>query len=225
MISSPFSLFLPYTDRLHIQLCTKADAINGDAALRTLLTTDRLVSLRQVHGNRTIIVREPTSRTEQTDGLITATPGLFLTIRTADCQSILAFDPVHNILGILHCGWRGLVNGAIPAFIKTFTNHFQTNPEDLLIGCGPSLCKHCAEFSDPHTELAGIPDRFFTKTCADLPAVAHWQLMESGVKKQHIERSPDCTKCKNETYWSYRGTDHSAVKEGWTNVLTGVLLR
>ncbi len=225
MIDSPFHIFAPFADRLAVRLCTRADAVNGDDALRTLLHTDRIASLHQVHGNHTIIVQEPTSRTEQADGFVTDTPDLFLTIRTADCQSILAFDPATNVLGMLHCGWRGLVHGAIPAFIATFHDHFHSHPADLLVGCGPSLCKRCAHFSDPRTELPGIPDYFFDDHRVDLQAVAHWQLTESGVRTSNIERSPECTKCNNDLYWSYRGTDRDRVKEGWTNVLAAALLR
>ena len=225
MIQSPFAILRPFEDVLSVVLLTREDHVHTDKEMFEKFkdgsgeVPSRLVSLHQVHGNRTIVVSEATSRSEQADGLVTDRRDLILTIRTADCQSILAFDPKRKVLGILHCGWRGLVCAAIPSFVATFTDHYQSDPHDLLVGCGPSLCKRCATFTNPKEELTGIPERFFDGANADLQRIADWQLTECGVTKEHIERSPDCTKCQNDLYWSYRGTDRDAVKEGWTNVL------
>ena len=219
-----FRLFAPFQVALDVQIFSKADAIHSDANIADALKTESIASLKQVHGNRTIIVREPQRRTEEADGMWTDAKDLTLTIRVADCQAFVAYDPKKNVIGLLHAGWKGLVNGAIPAFFKKGTEEFGINAADILIGVGPCLCTQCAEFSDPARELPGIDPRFFHGRNADLRAIADQQLIDAGVLQKNVERIPDCTKCKNGKWWSYRGGDRGKVMEGLTNVVSVTLL-
>jgi copper oxidase (laccase) domain-containing protein len=181
------------------------------------------VHLDQVHGNRTVIVRAPSNRTEEADGMITDVPGLALNLRVADCQSFVIFSPKKNVLGLLHVGWRGLISGAIPEFFAVLTNNVDMSPADVFIGAGPSLCQKCADFTDPIKELPGIPERFISGKHADLQAAATEEFLSLGVRPEHFERHPDCTRCHPEKYWTYRGGDREAVKNGRTNMLSCLL--
>jgi polyphenol oxidase len=225
MILSPFSLLSPYADRLHVALLTKEDAIGGDDDVLRACGAAQIVSLRQLHGNRTIVVREPSQRTEEADGALTDQPGLWLTTRCADCQSFLVFAPQQNVVGVLHAGWRGLVNGAIPSFFQKMQEEWGIAPSETLVGIGPSLGFDHAEFSDPAAELPGIDPRFFDRRLVDLPGIADRQLADLGIPAAQRERITDCTVCHSDRYWSYRGGDADAVRIGKTNVLAGVLFR
>ena len=44
--------------------------------------------------------------------LVTATPGLALTILTADCQPVLFADREAQVIGAAHAGWKGALAGA-----------------------------------------------------------------------------------------------------------------
>jgi polyphenol oxidase len=211
MITHPFHIFEPYQDHLAIHLCTKADE---------LLNEDGLVSLKQIHGNNVVIARSPSQREKEADGVLTDQPDLTLTIRIADCQAFVVYAPRQHMIGLLHAGWKGLVSGIIPSFFQTMNDKWNVDPATVLIGAAPSLCTNCAEFTDPVTELVGINPRFFDGRNADLRAIADDQLMKCGVKAEYLERSPDCTKCNPDTYWTYRGGDREAVTKGSTNVLT-----
>lgn len=224
MIHHPFRLFSPYADRLSVQLLDRSDDTQSDQTIARQLGVDDSASLDQVHGNHVVLIREPTHRTIQADGLITDVRTLTLTIRAADCQMFVAYDPERNVAGLLHAGWRGLVAKAIPAFIETLQRELGAEPSRLLLGAGPSLCLQCAEFTDPALELTGIHPRFFHGRHADLRAIADDQLTQSGVVPQNMERHADCTKCHNDRWLSYRGTDREAVKAGRTNVLACTLL-
>lgn len=98
---------------MHVSFLTKEDNIHTDADIAARTGAHEIASLWQVHGNRTIIVREPTERKEQADGLITDKPDLLLTIRAADCQQILVYAPEQRVVGLLHVGWRGLLSSPI----------------------------------------------------------------------------------------------------------------
>lgn len=53
------------------------------------------------------------------DGVFTAQKGLSLGIKTADCAAIAFYD--NEKYGIIHAGWRGLVNGIVEKMLKNFT--------------------------------------------------------------------------------------------------------
>ncbi len=210
MIEDPFSILIPFKDKLSVTLFTKEDNITSDDQIG-----DNVASLWQVHGNKTIKVNSPTSRTEQADGLVTDKKNLTLSIRMADCQPLIAYDPESNIVGLVHVGWRGLVAGAIPEFFKIM------NPASSYVCIGPSLCQKCAIFSDPKNELPNVDSKFVDEAnSVDLMGAADEQLSELGVSEDRIERITACTSCNPDKYWAYRGGDKEAVKNGHTNVLS-----
>ena len=218
MIAQPFTIFRPFEDQLDICFFTKSDALSDDASLRAALGTDATASLKQVHGSRTIIVRSPMERIEEADGLATDEPGLTLSVRAADCQLFVVYEPVTNVCGLLHVGWKGLVANAIPAFFSILSNEWGIHPHETYVGAAPSLCQQCAEFTDPATELPSVDPKFFDERHVDLRGIAESQLWSLGLPKDHFERMEGCTKCDQEMYWSYRG-EREKIAEGYRNVL------
>lgn len=216
MITHPLNLLTA----IDVRLFTKEDSIQTEEQTEQALGTPSFVSLNQVHGNHTEILRSPSHREKVADGALTDQEDIWLTIRVADCQSFAIYVPDLELIGVLHAGWKGLVNGAIPAFFETMKQEWKVDASTVLVGAGPSLCMECAEFTDPLKELPGIDPQFFEGRHADLRAIADDQLMKGGVQLTNIQRHPDCTKCHAETYWTYRGGDREAVIKGATNVLT-----
>ena len=147
--------------------------------------------------------------------MFTDQKNLVLTVRTADCQPFVVYIPEKNILGVIHAGWRGLIAGVIPNFFVTSG----IEPREALVAAGPSLCKACAVFEHPEAEISAIGSEFIDGQNVDLQGAAEAQLFELGVKKNNFKRHPDCTYCKKETYWTYRGGDKEAVLDGYTNVM------
>jgi len=219
MIEHPFALLAPFKEKIDVRFFTREDGLSDDTSIGEALGTDRFAVLKQVHGNRIAMVREPQRRTEEADGGATDQTDLWLCVRIADCQPLVVFAPTHGVIGIIHAGWKGVRDAIIPAFYGVLEREWGIAPADTFVCAGPSLCQKCAEFTDPPTELPKVDPRFFSGRHVDLCAAADHQLEKLGVPAAHIERSPDCTKCRNETYMSYRGTDHEAVKAGFTNML------
>ena len=54
-----------------------------------------------------IIIDKPLSKKQRADAIVTATPGLTLSILTADCQPVLMYDRKSKIIGAAHAGWKG----------------------------------------------------------------------------------------------------------------------
>ena len=47
------------------------------------------------------------------DAMVTRTPGVVLSILTADCQPVLFADPRARVVGAAHAGWRGALDGVL----------------------------------------------------------------------------------------------------------------
>lgn len=219
VILHPFPLLGQFSDRLTVAFFDKSDDIRADSDAGKAVGIELTAGLWQVHGNKTEIVRGPTNRTIKADGMATDTKGLLLTVRAADCQNFVFFDPTKNIVSVLHAGWRGIISNAVMEHIKTLEREWKIDAANLLVGAGPSLCFSCAEFTDPVAELTGLDPKFIRRRNADLQGAATAEMMKCGVKTENIDRMPDCTKCHPEKYWTYRGGDHDAVVEGHTNML------
>ena len=67
----------------------------------------KLIIMDQVHSDIVHIVSTVPARKLRGDGLITSLPGVFLTIKTADCLPVFMVDEKQRVVGAVHCGWRG----------------------------------------------------------------------------------------------------------------------
>lgn len=218
MIEQPFAIFRPFEDRVRVRLYDRGDAVMNAADV-TRLEGLPVADGEQTHGPLSERVLGP-GTVAGADGIATDVRGLALASRNADCQSFAVFDPARGVGGVLHTGWKGLLNGAIPAFAHLLHHEWGSDPRNLLVGAGPSLCTTCAEFTDPAAELAGIDPRFFYGRLANLRAIADDQWEGAGVMPECIERHPDCTKCSVDRWWSLRGGDKEFLRQGFRNAMT-----
>lgn len=221
MPSLLFSSLRPFTHSLSVALIGKEKShVTFEDCARAVQAT-KFATLHQVHGNRTIVLREASDRREQADGMMTDVPGVALIIRAADCQPFLIYAPKHNVIGVLHVGWRGLIAGAITEFFAVLRGEFSIEAKDTIVCAGPSLGTECAHFSDPTKELPTIPRAFIHNNQVDLMGAADAELHALGIEK--IERPFGCTCCQPTKYWTYRGGDRQAVKAGAVNMLAVAL--
>jgi len=96
-----------------------AERAGGDlnAALRGM---DDVAWARQVHGAAVLIVDAPGCAGEA-DALVTASPGLRLAVRAADCGTLVLAAPEGSprpCVGVVHAGWRGTRDGVVAAASK-----------------------------------------------------------------------------------------------------------
>ena len=94
-------------------------ALPDDAAWRAALasvgsTPDRLMRVKQVHGNVVRIAEargdaRSDAQRERPDGdaIVSNEPGLALAVMVADCVPILLCDPARGAAAAIHAGWRG----------------------------------------------------------------------------------------------------------------------
>jgi hypothetical protein len=105
------------------------------------------VFARQVHGAGVRIVGDAdrgsgtltvADAIAGTDALVTTTPGIVLTILTADCVPIVLHDPVAGVLACVHSGWRGTV-ARVPAAAVATMEKLGSRAADIVAGVGPAM--------------------------------------------------------------------------------------
>jgi YfiH family protein len=145
---------------------------------------------------------------EDCDALVTDRRGVILTILTADCVPILLYDPVRNVVGAVHAGWRGTESKIVAKTVGLMKQRFGCEPADLLAGIAPAIGSCCYEVGeDVASHFEGYPDALRKqgeKYHLDLPQINRLQLLESGVWGSRIEMSGICTACHVDEFFSYR---------------------
>ncbi|MGA7144881.1 MAG: peptidoglycan editing factor PgeF [Desulfobacterales bacterium] len=140
------------------------------------------------------------------DAMITNIPQKILVIQTADCQSVLIYDPIQHVAANVHAGWRGTINDIIGHTVTAMEKSFGCRAQNLIAGIGPSLGPCCAEFVNYKKE---IPKGFW-KYRRDADHFDFWsiscdQLCDNGVLPENVDVSRICTKCDSGRFFSYRG--------------------
>lgn len=144
-----------------------------------------------------------------TDGLVTALPRVMLTVVTADCVPILYFDPVKQIIGISHGGWKGTL-GKIPHHVIESMMTLGSNTEDILVSIGPSIGPCCYEIYGERLgdfrEIYGddVIKTRNNKNYLDLAEANVQTLSRAGVDLSHIEIIEECTSCNKASFFSYQ---------------------
>ena len=147
------------------------------------------------------------------DGLVTNTPGLALTIFTADCTPLLFHDPVTGAVGAAHAGWRGTAAKIGARVVEAMAASFGSRPEDIRAAIGPNIgyCHFETDADVPEAMIAAYGEEATTfmekrgeKYFLDLKAVNALCLRRAGVA--HIEISTECTMCSPHRFWSHRVT-------------------
>ncbi len=177
-----------------------------------------LVSLRQVHGDKVIVLGDGSAGfealwNEDGDALISQIPGIALGVFTADCLPILLFDPVAQAIGAIHAGWRGTAQGITRKVIQEMKKRFASRIESLQVAMGPCIGPCCYETDGPVKEAFqrnGLPwekislPRGNGKWVLDLAKANAYVMEESGVKPGNIQAPQGCTLCERHRFYSYR---------------------
>jgi len=96
----------------------------------------------QVHGVDVAVARKSRPAKppyHQADAVITDQPDVTLFMRFADCVPVLLFDPVRQVVGLVHAGWMGTVKAIVISAVQAMQANFGSCPDDLLAGIGPSI--------------------------------------------------------------------------------------
>ena len=168
----------------------------------------RWTHLDEVHGTRVVRVERPGQHDRDVaDAAITDVPGAVLSVWVGDCAPLVLVGERDGatMLGALHAGWRGALDGVIAATVGAMQAHGTTAV------LGPCIHGCCNEFGPDL--LAEFEQQFGPEVRATtswgapslhLPAVVAAACGELGVDV--VDRSV-CTRCDPSRWFSHRRGD------------------
>jgi len=173
-------------------------------------------TVNQVHEDGILIIDDSTDvnavRDGDYDAIITNRSGLAVGIKTADCVPVFLFDPIRNIIGVVHAGWRGTAKRIAAKAVCRFVERFSTKAEDLIVAVGPAIGPCCYEVDRVvrdavKDDAAGVftPSGNHSRWMFDLPRTNRLQILNAGVPPINLVEAGICTSCHRDTFFSHRG--------------------
>jgi len=171
-----------------------------------------LITLNQTHSNNVVYFENKSSIKNKLpgDAIVTKIKNVGIGILTADCAPILLYDPQKKIIGCIHSGWRGALNGVIKNTIKKF-KELDSNIDNLFAVVGPCIGKESYEVKiDFYEKFVGQNlkyEEFFKKISDekyifDLRGFINNEIFDSNIK--NIENIEMDTFSEKEFFYSYR---------------------
>ncbi len=142
--------------------------------------------LRQVHGADVVTVTHPGDGVGSfADAAVTAVPGVVLAVQTADCVPVVFVGG--GVVGVAHAGWRGIVEGVLPATVERMR---ELSATDILATIGPCIRPSRYEFGPAELDAVAAASsdavRSVTdngKPALDMAAAARVVLENAGVER------------------------------------------
>ena len=185
---------------------------NNRKILKNLLSQVSPIFMNQVHGNEVIEIDSNSNSPVTADAVITRQAGLPLAVLCADCLPILIKGS--KIVGAIHAGRRGILNGIIA---ETISRMRALGGDNLVATIGPAICSRCYEVDLPmYLDAISHDAELATNTethCLDLKRAARSQLSFQGVEVSDLEI---CT-AHDSNFFSYR-------RDGITGRNVGVIV-
>jgi YfiH family protein len=151
------------------------------------LAPSQLVISRQVHGAVVHDLDEWDGEELVGDAMVSTRDDVALAVLVADCVALLFVAGSGAHVAVAHAGWRGLVEGVIPATLSYFEHpgdvHVVLGPHvsPARYQVGPEVAEHFESIAGACLEDEGDRRRL------DLSAIARHQLREAGVALQLVQ--------------------------------------
>ena len=182
---------------------------------------ENLLTLHQVHSATVVeAVRGGWEDRPQADALVTAEPGLAVSVLTADCAPVLFVDHEAGVIGAAHAGWKGALSGVLGAVLERM-EALGARREHIVAAVGPVISQRNYEVGEDFFERFADEDleftRFFTNGVAegkylfDLPRFVLARLRSAGVGD--AAWIGVCTYDEPERFYSYRRTTHEGAPD------------
>ena len=178
------------------------------------VTPDSLMGVHQIHSADVITVTTPSTDRPKADALVTATPGIALSVLSADCQPVLFADAQAGVIGAAHAGWKGALDGILDQTVEAMIALGATR-ENIHAAIGPCISQRAyevgPEFMDNFTDEEADNARFFAggegdRLQFDLPAFGLKCLRATGIADTEWTRH--CTYSDPDRFYSYRRSVH-----------------
>lgn len=148
------------------------------------------------------------------DGMVTADPSLTLLTAHADCPALYMYDPVSQVIGLAHAGWRGTVGDIAAETLRQMVS-LGAKPERMLAGISPGVGPCCFQVDTPVVEqflaawdwakgyIQSDPDTSH-KYKLDLLGINQQLMRNAGIPTANITAESICTCCHQLLFHSHR---------------------
>ncbi|HYD86666.1 MAG TPA: peptidoglycan editing factor PgeF [Vitreimonas sp.] len=153
---------------------------------------EHLLGVHQVHSPHAVFVNGPwRGERPHADALVTTTPGLVISVLTADCAPVLLADAEAGVIGAAHAGWKGAIGGVLEAAVALMQEHGAAR-ERIAAAIGPCIHQGSyevgAEFEQRFRDEDGAYARYFAPGDVghfqfDLPGFCADRLCAAGVRQ------------------------------------------
>lgn len=180
---------------------------------------DSLATVHQRHSSDAVVVDEPFQNGAKADGMATAAPGVALGILTADCMPVLFHDPVNQVIGAAHAGWKGALAGVLESTFKAM-EALGARAETTSAAIGPCISQRAYEVGPEYFESFMAQDPEFSRFFAngrgdrmqfDLPGFGLMRLRSMNLKS--AEWTGHCTHSDDGRFFSYRRSSGSGLED------------
>lgn len=178
---------------------------HGFGTRESHLDQPSMASLKQIHSNVTLVGYRPGCVGEG-DALVTAVPGVAVSIRTADCYPILLADAETRAVAAIHAGWRGTAAGVVRSALARMRNEFGTDPRNVYAAIGPGIGGCCYSVGLEVARQFGL----HAAGKLDLAVENRTQLLAAGLAPDRIGTMGACTFCNPSQFFSWRRDRDSA---------------
>ena len=140
----------------------------------------------------------------EADAQLTDRPDVTPLVLVADCLPLVLCVP--GAVGAVHCGWRGVAAGIVPAALESLCRLGGAEPSHAFAALGPGIGPCCYEVGE---EVAaafrerGLDDAIDGRRL-DLPRAIRSELAFGGVDPGAIADVGICTSCNPELFFSHR---------------------
>ncbi len=179
------------------------------------LNAKQTCTVWQVHSADVIIANGPVEGRRWialADSMVTDKPDTPLFMRFADCTPILFYDPVQQVIGMAHGGWRGTVQGVAANTVWAMVQGYGCRPEDIQAGIGPAIGPDVYQVGEEVVaavgDYFGTTDGLIRRDTNDGTAYLNlWEanrrdLERAGVRQ--IEIAEICTATHTDEFFSHR---------------------
>lgn len=176
-----------------------------------------IIKPKQTHSDNITIIENNERNLNEIDGLITNEKNVTLGTTSADCISLLFYDPNKNVIANVHSGWRGTEKGIAKKTVQELIEKFNCQPKDIICCICPSIRKCHFEvdedvkeiFYNKYGDLPEINDIISENTAKhkyyiDTVLINKCLLRQIGLRKENIIDSNICTVCNSNLFHSYR---------------------
>jgi len=189
----------------HVPLNTDDVHQNRENFARKIgLNLSDIVFMNQTHSSAVSIVGSV--GVYDSDAIITKNSNVALAVMVADCIPIVLYDSVQKALGVIHAGRVGTFHNILQNCCKMMQQSFGTKAEDLILYMGPSIRRCCYEVSKEIAKFVATrySTDFVDGNFIDLQAINRQSAFLMGIKDKNIIDANICTRCKSDTFYSYR---------------------